>query len=72
MAPMKSALRQEFERGRRREAFFAFLAAAGAGIIATDTWISPWLGAAGGLIAGGLAYASVYAYETIMWKRHHG
>ena len=69
---MKSPLREEFEVGRRREAFFAFLAGAGTGIIASDTWISPYLGVPGGLLLGGFAYGVVYSYETIMWRRHHG
>jgi hypothetical protein len=68
----KSALRQEFETGRRREAFFAFLAGGGIGIIAADTWISHWLGAPAGLLVGGAAYAIVYGYETLMWRRRHG
>jgi hypothetical protein len=72
VAQTKSPLRQEFELGRRREAFFAFLAGAGTGIIATDTWLSHWLGVLGGLAVGGLAYGIVYGYETFMWRRHHG
>jgi len=65
-------LRDQFEVGRRREAFFGFLAGAGIGIIAADTWVSPWLGVPGGLLAGGAVYAIIYGYETIMWRKHHG
>ncbi len=63
--------REEFEVARRREAFFSFLAAAGIGIIAADTWLNHWLGVPGGLVVGGAAYGLVYAYETLMWRRHH-
>lgn len=68
----KSRMREEFEVERKRAAFFAFLPAAAAGIIASDTWISPWAGIPGGIILGALAYALVYAYETMMWRKHHG
>lgn len=61
-----------FEEERRRAAFLAFLPAMGIGIIATDTWLAPWLGIPGGLLAGALGYAAVYGYETWMWRRHHG
>jgi hypothetical protein len=71
MAATKSPLRQRFEAERRRSAFLAFLPAAGAGIIASDTWLSPWAGVPGGLLLGALAYALVYVYETLMWRRHH-
>lgn len=72
MAAPHSQLRQQFEAGRRREAFFAFLAGAGTGIIASDTWVSPWAGVPGGLAVGGVAYLVVYGYETFQWRRHHG
>ncbi|MBI2767225.1 MAG: hypothetical protein HYX53_15115 [Chloroflexi bacterium] len=72
MAAAKTSLREQFEAGRRREAFFAFLAGAGIGIIAADTWVSHWLGVPGGLAIGAFAYGVVYAYETLMWRRHHG
>lgn len=72
MATAKSPLRQQFESERRRAAFFAFLPATGVGIIAADTWVSPWLGVPGGLLLGALGYATVYAYETIMWRHNHG
>lgn len=49
-----------------------FLAGTGIGIIATDTWVSPWLGVPGGLLMGGAAYGLIYGYETLMWRRHHG
>lgn len=62
----------QFEAERRRSAFLAFLAGAGSGIIVTDTWISHWLGVAGGLAAGAIAYGAVFAYETVMWRRNHG
>lgn len=44
----------------------------GIGVIATDTWVSPWLGIPGGLLAGGFAYAVIFTYETLMWRREHG
>lgn len=72
MMNRRNPLREEFERARKREAFFSFLAAAGVGIIVSDTWISPALGVPGGLILGGAAYGLVYLYETLMWRRHHG
>ncbi len=65
-------LRERFETERRRAAFLAFLPAAGIGIIASDTWVSPWLGVPGGLLVGGLAYAITWSYESLMWRRHHG
>jgi hypothetical protein len=68
----KSALRQHFEVERRRAAFLAFLPATGAGIIASDTWITPWMGIPGGLLFGGAAYLLVYGYETLIWRRDHG
>ncbi len=71
MAATRSPLRARFEAERRRSAFLAFLPATGAGIIASDTWLSPWAGVPGGLLAGALAYAVVYGYETLMWRRHH-
>jgi len=71
MAGTKSQLRERFEAERKRAAFVAFLPAAGAGIIASDTWVSPWLGVPGGLLMGGLAYALVWGYETMMWRKHH-
>lgn len=67
-----SSLRQRFETERRRAAFLAFLPATGAGIIASDTWIAPWMGIPGGVFAGAAAYAAIYTYETLMWRRHHG
>lgn len=72
MAPAKSPLRRQFESERRRSAFLAFLPATGVGIIAADTWVSPWLGVPGGLLVGAFGYALVYTYETIMWRRDHG
>jgi hypothetical protein len=72
MGPAIPALRERFETERRRAAFFAFLPATGAGIIASDTWISPWMGIPGGLIAGCVAYLFVYGYESLMWRRDHG
>jgi hypothetical protein len=72
MATSKPPLRERFEAERRRSAFFSFLLAAGSGIIAADTWVSPYLGVPGGLAAGGVAYAAVYSYETWMWRRQHG
>jgi len=71
MAATPSSLRERFEAERRRSAFLAFLPATGAGIIASDTWLSPWAGVPGGLVAGAFAYALVYAYESLMWRRHH-
>ncbi|MCC6382116.1 MAG: hypothetical protein IT304_06370 [Dehalococcoidia bacterium] len=72
MEPVRAPLRRRFEQERRRAAFLAFLPMAGVGIIATDTWVDHWLGALGGLALGGLGYAVVYAYETVMWRLHHG
>ncbi len=68
----KHPLREQFEVERRRSAFISFLAGTGIGIIATDTWVSPWLGVPGGLLIGGVAYSIVFGYETVMWRRHHG
>lgn len=72
MAPAKHPVRERFELERKREAFFSFLAGAGVGIIATDTWVNPWLGVPGGFAIGGLAYATTYLYETWMWRRRYG
>lgn len=72
MTAAKSSLRERFEVERRRSAFLAFLPATGIGIIASDTWVSPWLGIPGGLLIGGAGYALVYLYETLMWRREHG
>ncbi|MBA4181624.1 MAG: hypothetical protein C0506_13620 [Anaerolinea sp.] len=68
----KHPLREQFEAERRRAAFLSFLAGSGIGIIAADTWVSHWLGIPGGLAIGGFAYGVVYAYETLMWRKHHG
>lgn len=65
------ALRERFVGERRRSAFFAALAGGGAGIIAAGMWIAPQLGVAGGIVGGLLAYATVFAYETLMWRREH-
>ncbi|MCC7366307.1 MAG: hypothetical protein IT303_18260 [Dehalococcoidia bacterium] len=72
MTVRRNPLREQFEVARRREAFFSFLAGAGIGIIAVDTWVSHWLGTVGGLAIGGLCYGIVYGYETVMWRKHHG
>ncbi len=69
---MADQLRQQFEAERRRSAFLSFLAGAGIGIIATDTWVSHWLGVPGGLAAGALAGGLTYGYDTLMWRKHHG
>ena len=71
MTVRKHPLRQQFEVERRRAAFMAFLPATGAGIIASDTWVSPWMGVPGGLMAGAAAYVLVWAYESYMWRRNH-
>ncbi len=71
MATGKSALRTRFETERRRAAFLTFLPAAAIGIIASDTWITPWAGIPGGLLLGGFAYTLTYAYETLMWRKHN-
>ncbi len=71
MTDARSPLRRKFEVERRRAAFFGFLPAAGVGIIVSDTWISPYLGIPGGLLIGGLAYALVWGYETLMWHKHN-
>lgn len=68
----KHPLRERFEAERRRAAFLSFLAGTGIGIIAADTWVSPWLGVPGGLAVGAFAYGSVWAYETLMWRRENG
>lgn len=65
-------LRERFEIERRRASFFAFLAGAGSGIIISDMWISPWLGVVGGVALGLLAYGSVFAFESLMWRKHRG
>ena len=65
-------LRERFETERRRAAFLSFLPAAGIGIIACDTLLAPWAGVPGGLAVGGAAYALVWVYESLMWRRHHG
>ena len=65
-------LRERFVSERRRSAFFAALAGGGAGVIAADMWIAPLLGVAGGIVGGLFAYAIVFAYETLMWRRNHG
>ena len=72
MAPAKHPIRERFEMERRRAAFISFLLGAGTGIIVTDTWLSHWFGAIGGVIVGGLAYGIVYGYETLMRRREHG
>lgn len=72
MTSRRNPLREQFEVARRREAFLSFLAGAGIGIIAVDTWVSHLLGMFGGLAIGGLCYGIVYGYETLMWRRHHG
>jgi hypothetical protein len=72
MAGAKTYAREKFETERKRAAFFAFLPAAGVGIIASDTWVSPWLGVPGGLLIGGVAYGLVWVYETYMWRKHQG
>ncbi len=66
------SLRARFAAERRRAAFFAALAGGGAGIIAADMWLAPQLGVAGGIAGGLLAYGTVFAWETFMWRRHHG
>lgn len=65
-------IRTRFEVERRRSAFLAFLPAMGAGVIAADTWLSPWAGVPGGLAVGAFAYVLVFGYETLMWRHHHG
>ena len=72
MAVEKSPLRERFESERRRAAFLAFLPGAMTGIIVADTWISPWTGVLGGVLAGMATYGIVFLYETCMWRRHHG
>ena len=68
----RNALRERFESERRRSAFLSFLPAAGIGIIASDTLVSPWAGVPGGLAIGAFAYGLVWVYETLMWRKHHG
>ena len=65
-------IRLRFEAERRRAAFLTFLPAMGVGIIASDTWIGPWAGVPGGLLIGAFAYALVWCYETLMWRKNHG
>ena len=72
MAAAKSPLRQQFEHERRRAAFLTGMAGMGIGVIVADTWVSPLAGIPGGLGAGALAYAIVWAYETFMWRKHNG
>lgn len=64
--------RERFEAERRRSAFLTFLPAAGIGIIVSDTWVAPWAGVPGGLLIGATAYAMVWGWETLMWRKHHG
>ncbi|MEX0782837.1 MAG: hypothetical protein WD557_09320 [Dehalococcoidia bacterium] len=71
MVARKHPVRERFEAERRRSAFLAFLPATGAGIIASDTWITPWMGVPGGLAAGATAYLAVWGYESFMWRREH-
>ncbi len=68
----KHPARERFETERRRAAFLGFLPMTGVGIIAFDTWVSPWMGVPGGLLLGGAGYAIIYCYETLMWRREHG
>lgn len=72
MATVKSPLRAQFEAERRRSAILGFLPGMGAGVIAADTWLSPLAGVPGGVAAGGAAFAVIWAYETFMWRKHHG
>jgi len=64
--------RERFETERRRAAFLGFLPMTGIGIIAFDTWVSPWMGVPGGLLVGSAGYAIIYVYETLMWRKEHG
>ncbi|HCV00642.1 MAG TPA: hypothetical protein DGL25_05520 [Dehalococcoidia bacterium] len=66
------ALRVRFERERRRAAFYSALAGGIAGIIIADMWVAPELGVVGGFLGGIFAYATIFAYETVMWRRNHG
>ena len=72
MAESKSPLREEFEQERRRAAFLTAMTGMAIGVIVADTWISPLAGIPGGLGAGAFAYGIVWAYETFMWRKHHG
>jgi hypothetical protein len=72
MTEAKSPLRERFETERRRAAFAAFLPGMGVGVIAADTWLTPWAGVPGGLLLGSFTCALVYAYETLMWRHHNG
>ncbi len=68
----KHPARERFETERRRAAFLGFLPMTGIGIIAFDTWLSPWMGVPGGLLVGATGYAAIYGYESLMWRREHG
>ena len=68
----KHPVRERFEDERRRAAFLTFLPAAGVGIIASDTWVAHWAGVLGGLLIGAAAYAAVWGWESLMWRKHHG
>lgn len=72
MATVKSPLRAQFEAERRRSAILGFLPGMGAGVIAADTWLSPLAGIPGGIAAGGAAFAVIWAYENLMWRKHNG
>lgn len=72
MLNQESAARSHFEYERNRSAFLSFLAGAGIGIIATDTWVAHWAGVPGGLLIGLVAAGIVFSYETLMWRRQHG
>ena len=71
MPAAKLPTRTEFESQRRRAAFFASLPAGMTAIIATDTWISSAFGIVGGVVGGLAAYALVFGYESLMWRKHH-
>lgn len=68
----KHPARERFEVERRRAAFIGFLPMTGIGIIAFDTWVSPWTGVPGGLLVGVVGYGLIFGYESLMWRREHG
>ena len=71
MAAATTPQRVKFETLRRRSAFVASLPAGMTATIATDTWISSAFGIVGGVAGGLTAYALVFGYESLIWRRRN-